>query len=126
MRGLIIREPWIGHILAGKKTWEMRTRPTSVRGRIGLIRKGSGMVIGVANLVESLAPLDARSLAASRDRHGIMPEHEEEALEGGWVYPWVLSDVRKLPRPVPAGQKPGQVIWVTLAPSTIAAITRHV
>ena len=108
MRGLIIREPWIGHILVGKKIWEMRTRPTSVRGRIGLIRKGSGMVIGVANLVDSLAPLDAKALAASRDRHGIMPEREKEALEAGWVYPWVFGEVRRLPRPVPAGQKNGR------------------
>jgi len=38
MNGLIIREPWISHILSGAKTWEMRTTPTRYRGPIGLIR----------------------------------------------------------------------------------------
>jgi hypothetical protein len=46
MKALIIREPWIGHILAGRKTWEMRTSPTNIRGRIGLIRKGRAIVVG--------------------------------------------------------------------------------
>src|SRR5947209_18338036 len=50
VKALIIREPWIGHILSGAKTWEMRTSKTSLRGRIGLIRKGSGVVVGVADI----------------------------------------------------------------------------
>ena len=39
LQGLVIDEPWIGMLLAGKKTWEMRSAPTSKRGTIGLIRK---------------------------------------------------------------------------------------
>ena len=49
-RALIIRQPWIGKILDGSKTWEMRGRPTSIRGRIGLIEQGSGMIVGEATL----------------------------------------------------------------------------
>jgi hypothetical protein len=41
VKGLIIDAPWIGYIISGTKTWEMRLRNTAVRGRIGLIRKGS-------------------------------------------------------------------------------------
>lgn len=122
MHGLIIREPWIGYILAGKKTWEMRTTPAPRRGRIALIRKGTGLVVGTAELFDSLAPLDAASLAASHDRHRIQPELDAEVLAAGWLHPWVLCDVRVLPRPVPAGQKPGQVIWVPLADANAAAI----
>ena len=55
MKGLIIREPWIGMILAGRKTWEMRSRQTPYRGRIGLIRKGTGMVVGIAEIVDEPA-----------------------------------------------------------------------
>jgi hypothetical protein len=55
MKGLIIKEPWISLILSRKKTWELRSRDTRVRGRIALIRKGSGTVIGVAELVRHLA-----------------------------------------------------------------------
>jgi hypothetical protein len=44
MRGLIIDEPWIGYIISGTKTWEMRSRNTAIRGSIGLIRKGAKTV----------------------------------------------------------------------------------
>jgi hypothetical protein len=49
VKGLIIDEPWIGYIISGTKTWEMRSRNTVRRGRIALIQKGSKMVIGVAD-----------------------------------------------------------------------------
>jgi hypothetical protein len=39
-KGLIIADPWIGYVLEGSKTWEMRSSKTSVRGPFGLIRKG--------------------------------------------------------------------------------------
>jgi hypothetical protein len=122
MNGLIIREPWIGRILSGRKTWEMRTTPTACRGRVGLIRKGTGMVAGIADIVDSLPPLDAAGLAASRECHGIPPELDTDVLGAGWLYPWVLRNIRPLPRPVPAGQKPGQVIWVPLSPAVVVAI----
>ncbi|MDB5963472.1 MAG: hypothetical protein JWP59_4766 [Massilia sp.] len=122
MHGLIIREPWMGYILTGTKTWEMRTTPAPRRGRIALIRKGTGLVVGTAELVDSLAPLDAASLAASRDRHRIPAGLDSEVIAAGWLHPWVLHDVRVLAQPVPAGQKPGQVIWVPLAEATAAAI----
>ena len=60
MKGLIIDEPWIGFILSGRKTWEMRSRNTQIRGRIGLIRKGSKMVVGVADLVDTVRDLSLR------------------------------------------------------------------
>ncbi len=40
MRGLVIRDPWIGHILAGRKTGEIRSTASKVRERIALIRGG--------------------------------------------------------------------------------------
>src|SRR5438876_7688725 len=52
VKALIIDEPWISMIVSGQKTWEMRSRNTQVRGRIGLIRKGSKTVIGLADLVD--------------------------------------------------------------------------
>ena len=45
-RALIVRQPWIDLILSGEKTWEMRSRPTNVRGRIGLIEQGTGLIVG--------------------------------------------------------------------------------
>ena len=122
MKALIIRDPWIDLILAGRKTWELRTSPTNVRGRIGLIRKGTGLIVGVGDLVDSLPRLDTDALAASRDQHAVPPDMDHVALDAGWLHPWVLHNARPLERPVPAGQKSGQVIWVTLAPEVEAAI----
>jgi len=56
MKGLIVDEPWISLIISGKKTWEMRSRNTLVRGSIALIRKGSKTVIGIADLVRTVRP----------------------------------------------------------------------
>lgn len=122
MKALIIRDPWIDLILDGRKTWELRTSPTKVRGRIGLIRQGTGLIVGVADLVDSLPRLDADTLATSRDRHAVPPEMDTVALEAGWLHPWVLHNARPLEHPVVAGQKSGQVIWVSLVPEIEATI----
>lgn len=104
----------------------MRTAPTKRRGRIGLIRKGTGLVVGTAELIDSLPPLDAASLASTRDRHRIPANLDAEVLASRWIHPWVLADVRRLSRPVVAGQKLGQVIWVPLGQDATDAIEAQV
>ncbi|WP_109152946.1 ASCH domain-containing protein [Azospirillum sp. TSO5] len=126
MKGLIIREPWIDLILSGRKTWEMRTRPTSVRGLIALIRKGSGVVCGVADLVGSHPPLDADGLAATQARHCIPPTKFEEVIAAGWLAPWELARARCLTGPVPYRHPSGAVTWVDLSPEVTALIERQV
>jgi hypothetical protein len=112
--GLIIDEPWISMILNGEKTWEMRTTSTRKRGRIALIRKGSGQVVGTANLVESLGPLTRQQTLDSVDRHGVPADVIRTGSVDSWVYPWVLADVARLDPPVAYDHPPGAVIWVTL------------
>lgn len=55
--GLIIREEPLDRILSGQKTWEMRSDHTRKRGRIGLVRKGSKAIFGIAEIVDSKGPL---------------------------------------------------------------------
>ena len=65
MKALIVREPWIDLILDGHKTWELRTQPTSIRGRIALIHLIRGGLNynmelrwdGVPSLSEAMASL---------------------------------------------------------------------
>lgn len=57
-RALIVRQPWIEKILSGEKTWEMRSKRTLVRGRIGLIEQGTGLIVGECDLIHSGMPLD--------------------------------------------------------------------
>ena len=100
MEGLVIREPWISRILAGRKIWEMRSTACRKRGRIALIRAGSGLVVGVADLVDSLAALDTPEAYAAAERfHAIGPAEQKAAYDGGWRTPWVLQNARPLLAP---------------------------
>jgi len=114
MKGLVIRSPWIDHILAGNKTWEMRTRATSIRGRIALIKAGSGLIYGTAELVECKPSLDLEQLRATQAFHAIPVSGIEDAFANRWTTPWVLRDVRRFARPVPYTHPSGAVTWVDL------------
>lgn len=71
MKGLIIADPWVSLIASGEKTWELRSRNTMVRGRIALIKKGSGMVVGVAELIGTRPKLSQVELKANVPRHRV-------------------------------------------------------
>jgi hypothetical protein len=109
-------------ILSGAKTWEMRSRPTSLRGRIALIRKRSGLVVGTTELIDCLPPLNAKTMAATADRHGIDLGWQPDALAAGWVIPWVLRNALALAAPVPYRHPLGAVGWVVLDSSVTEAI----
>ena len=119
---LIIREPWIGLILDGKKTWEMRSQATTKRGVIGLIRQGSGLIVGTARIVDSLPALTRATYMDHAHRHAIPGTMLDEVIAQGWVHPWVLAEVKRLPEPVPYAHKSGAVTFVTLEPETSDAI----
>lgn len=114
MKALIIRSPWIDLILAGKKTWEMRSRATNIRGRIALIKAGSGMVYGTAELLDCLPALDSGQMRINQNHHGIPESAMASALANNWTTPWVLRDIRLLKAPVPYKHPSGAVTWVDL------------
>jgi hypothetical protein len=127
LRGLVIKEPWIGKILRGEKTWEMRKTACHHRGRIALICKGSGLVVGVADVVDSLPPIKTRRAYADAERfHGVQPEQQKDAFSGGWTTPWVLANARPLRKPVRYEHPPGAVIWVNLDQAVVQAILAQV
>ena len=123
--GLVIRERWINLVLKGEKTWEMRSQRTNIRGRVALIQQGTGLVVGTACLMDSLAPLSRESYMNHRDRHAIPESMLDEVLAARWIYPWVLSDARRLPVAVPYTHKSGAVTFVRLDDAVIEAITRQ-
>jgi hypothetical protein len=124
-KGLIIDEPWISEILDGRKTWEMRKSGTKLRGPIALIKKGTGHVVGVARLVDSLPALNAASYPAHENKHRIPSARQAKALSDGWSTPWVIEEAIRLARPVPYAHPSGAVIWVNLAPDVTAAVARQ-
>lgn len=111
---LIIDEPWIDYILRGEKTWEMRAQPTHKRGRIGLIRKGSGTIVGEATVVDCLAPLSRAQMLENIHKHRIPKEMIVSGQVEKWRYPWVLADVERYETPIPYAHPNGAVIWVNV------------
>lgn len=124
-RGLIVAEPWMELILAGAKTWEMRRSGCSIRGPIALIRKGSGCVVGLAELAGQARALETpEAYALAESLHRIPPGCQARAFVDGWRTPWVLSDVRRLDVPVPYVHRQGAVIWVKLDAMCLAGLER--
>ncbi len=115
-------DPWIGMILDGTKTWEMRSKITNQRGPIALIRKGSGQIVGTATLANCQAPLDPDAYAAVEDRHRIPPANQPWAVANGYLISWVLEYARPLLRPVPYRHPSGAVTWVVLDDAVARAV----
>lgn len=113
MKGLLIRPPWIDRILAGEKTWELRSRRTHLRERIALIEAGAGRVVGTAEVVGCEGPLDAAALVRSRGRHLASPQ-QVRSLGYTQTFAWVLANVRRLDEPLPYRHPVPATIWVTL------------
>jgi hypothetical protein len=113
MRGLIIRSPWIEKILAGQKTWEIRGSRTKIRERIGLIRGGSGLVVGTCDLTEVVGPLSLKELKANARKIGLQPSDLNERPYKT-TYAWVMRNPKKFKKPKPYRHPSGAVIWVNL------------
>ena len=116
LRALLIRHPWIDLILDGKKTWEIRGSRTGIRGTVALVPSGSGMVVGVCDLVGCIGPLTAEGFRKNASKAGMGPT---EATLGRYrqTYAWVIKKPRYLKRPVPYLHPSGAVIWVNLSGS---------
>lgn len=123
VKGLIIDEPWIGLILSGHKTWEMRKTACHHRGSIALIRKGSGQVVGTAEIVDSLPSIeDASEYSRTESQHRIPPSRQPTAFSDGWRTPWVLANAQRLAQPIAYTHPNGAVIWVNLDDDVSVAI----
>jgi hypothetical protein len=121
-KGLIIKTPFIDLILQGRKTWELRSTQAKFRGPIALIEKGSGKVVGVASLIDSKGPLTDAEMGANHHNHAVSPERLQLPDLQKYRYAWVLSDAKRLARPVPYTHAKGAVIWVTLDSMVSSAV----
>jgi hypothetical protein len=92
----------------------VRTRRAHVRGTIALIRKGSGTIVGTAEIVDSIGPLGNSEMVANQSKHRISLNALNDPGVEKWNHAWVIKNARKLPRPVRYQHPPGAVIWVTL------------
>jgi hypothetical protein len=107
-------------IIAGQKTWEMRSRNTAVRGRIALIKKGSKTVVGVADLVATRPKLSWAELRANVDKHCVPESDIDDDFKHNIA--WVLERAQPLREAVPFRYPSGAVIWVNLDPDVTAMV----
>lgn len=117
-RALIIDEPWIDYILDGNrgvpKDWEMRSTNTKLRGPIGLIEKGTGKIVGVAELTDTKGPLERDQMLSARPHHQIPSDTIKSGDVDKWNHAWVLENTHRLRTPIRYDHPPGAVIWVKL------------
>lgn len=112
-KALIIDEPWITRIINGEKDWEMRSTPSRIRGPIGLIRKGSLQVVGIADFHDVSGPYDNEQLVSNTHHHTI-PSVMFDEPGYKWRYAWKFRDAQALTIPVSYQHKNGAVTWVEL------------
>lgn len=99
-RGLVIASEPLDKILQGRKTMELRGKHNRQLGPVALIRKGSGKIYAVADIVESIGPMSFETFRAEARRHAVEPERMRDVYEK-WKYGWVLKNLRVLREPVP-------------------------
>lgn len=124
-RGLVIRQPWLDHIMAGRKRWEIRSRPCRVSGIIALIEAGHGRIRAVAHLTACRGPLQPEDwIEAARDGDIVGPE--AQALGYLNAYAWELGQVQSLRHPVPYVHPRGAIIWVRLPQEVQQAVLKNI
>jgi hypothetical protein len=130
VRFLIIHKEWLDKIFntdqreETQKVFEMRSRGTEIRGRIGLIegkkKGGSGLVVGFVDLTDCLKDL---TLGLLQDTEVAKLTGIKPALVRDVCFPegkkkpgdkaWVFANATRLLKPQPRTVRPGQVIWAT-------------
>jgi hypothetical protein len=117
-RGLVVAPPWARLIVQGDKTWELRKQSVSLRGEFAVIAKGTGTIIGTAELVECRGPLSLRELMDHRALACESTQEIADDVKNGYVYAWVLANAREFDPPVSYRHPNGAVVWVKLPPAT--------
>ena len=119
-RGLLIRTPHIDRIFAGRKTWEIRGSRTSVTGPIGLIRSGSGQVVGTCEVVGVIGPLTLADLKKNARKAGFTAGEIAglRRLRYPQTFAWVLRNAKPLKNLRSYNHPSGAVRWVKVPPFT--------
>ena len=125
MDALLIGSPWIDKILDGSKIWEVRGTGTTKRDQVGLIEKGTGMVVGVAKIVGVVGPLTLAEFVANASRIGITKSQAAKGLPYDRTFGWVMERPRRLERPVPYHHPRGAVRWVKLESAVCRSLRRQ-
>jgi hypothetical protein len=123
-RGLLVRDPYASQLLNGEKIWEIRGKPTQIRGPVVIIKSGTGRAYGTAKLVRVLGPLELDDLTLASE----LPRDERElfrreGLPYSKTYAYVFTDPRWFESPIPYRHPSGAVTWVRLPELNLEAVS---
>lgn len=94
----------------------MRSNPVRIRDTIGLIEAGSGLVVGLADIVDCLGPLSLADRLANEAKHCVPARRWIDPETSKYQYAWVLASARRLPKPVRYNHPKGAQSFVKLDP----------
>jgi hypothetical protein len=112
-RALIIKKEHLDNIFDNGKIWEMRSQMTNVRGEIGLIESGSGMIVGKCEIVDCQ---DLSHLSANLVHKWWHKYHKVDDLTAlkKWNKALLIKDAVRFDKPIPYDHPQGAVIWVKI------------
>jgi hypothetical protein len=115
---LFVREPFAERIISGRKTWEIRTRPTHRRGRIAIMSQRG--LLGTVEIYDVAGPLTAADLVRHIGKHRAPLRLLHAYAAGRALYAWVLREPARLDPPLVLRHGRGPVVWFRLTPSPCA------
>lgn len=107
---LIIKKKWLDLILSGKKVWEIRSKNTRIRGKIGLIESNSSNIIGECEITDS-KEISFDTYQNSTSKHCI---NDTTSKPYNRIYAWEIRNAKRFEKPIPYIHPLGAVIWVDL------------
>lgn len=110
-KAFIVKEHWGNLILDGSKPWEIRGTGTQVRGRVGVIFSGTGMIQGSVEIVGTSLLL-REDFNLFRKYHHILGDFEDLPYKRPHI--WLLRNATRFSEPVPYQHRQGAVVWVRL------------
>jgi hypothetical protein len=109
---LFVREPFAERIISGRKTWEIRTRPTHRRGRIAIMSQRG--LLGTVEIYDVAGPLTATDLVRHVGKHRAPLRLLHAYAAGRALYAWVLREPARLDPPLVLRRGRGPVVWFRL------------
>ncbi len=110
-KAFIVREHWGNLILDNLKPWEIRSTRTQVRGKVGVIFSGTGMIYGSVEILGSSILLK-QDFEMFPEKHRIQGGFEDLPYKEPHI--WQLGNAVRFKKPVPYKHPRGAVIWVNL------------
>lgn len=113
---LIVKGKWLDLILSGEKRLEIRATNTTKRGRVGLIKSGSGLVVGEVEIVNTFT-IERAQFETYRPDHLVDPD-TLQSLKYRRIHAWRLANPISYDVPIPYEHPQGAIQWVCLRPRT--------